>query len=216
MNWMIFSDHLHGYADDLLYLIGQVYLLNLVNWICFRGLFNFLGIHPRKLIGLPGILFSPFLHGSSEHFLMNAIPFFALSLMMLAILDWDSIFLYLQLMALIGGGLTWLVGRKGIHIGASGLVTGMFGWILYWTAMNPSLENMIILSVLLLYFGGIFLGIVPIEGASSWEGHLMGLIAGIICAKYAQPMEYYLSFLETVMTWQTNFLNFIESLSANI
>ena len=191
MNVLVFSENIHDYMNSLLYLIAGVYLCNLFNFIFMRSSLNIFGIHPRKIIGIPGIFLSPFLHGNTEHFLMNAIPFFFISLMMVVILDWDLMMLCLETIIIFSGILTWIFGRRGVHIGASGLVTGMFGWVLYWTMYNPSVVNIIVLSILLLYFSSIFFGIIPVHEKVSWEGHLMGLIAGIVCAKYPQVIEFY-------------------------
>ncbi len=191
MDVLVFSEYMQEYMQDLAYGMAGVYVFDLFNMVVLQGFFNIFGIHPRKLIGLPGILLSPFLHANTEHFVMNAIPFFFISLMMIAILDWDFLFLCLGAITISSGLLTWIVGRRGIHIGASGLVTGMFGWVLYWTIYHPNLVNIVILSLLVLYFGSIFLGIVPTHSKISWEGHLMGLIAGILCAKYPQALIMY-------------------------
>ena len=37
-----------------------------------------LGVIPRTTVGLRGILFAPFLHGSLNHLVANSIPFLAL------------------------------------------------------------------------------------------------------------------------------------------
>ena len=191
MNVLIFSENIYDYMSELLYLIAGIYLFNLFNFIFLRSSLNIFGIHPRQLVGIPGIFLSPFLHGSTEHFLMNAIPFFFISLMMVVILDWDLMLLCLETIIIFSGILTWIAGRRGVHIGASGLVTGMFGWVLYWTMYNPSVVNIVILSILLIYFSSIFFGIIPVDAKISWEGHLMGLISGVVCAQYPQVIEFY-------------------------
>ena len=42
------------------------------------NIFLILGIIPRKWYGLPGILFSPFLHGGFTHLLFNSLPMLVL------------------------------------------------------------------------------------------------------------------------------------------
>ncbi len=46
----------------------------------FQGGLAGLGIHPRSLVGLVGILFAPFIHVSFAHLIANTIP--------LAVLGW--------------------------------------------------------------------------------------------------------------------------------
>ena len=41
--------------------------------------FNSYGVLPRKLSGLKGVLFSPFIHGSIEHLYHNTVPLVLLS-----------------------------------------------------------------------------------------------------------------------------------------
>ena len=63
------------------YPILFVILIWLIFWIEFR--FNVdlksFGIQPRKIEGISGIIFSPFLHLSLEHLINNSIPLFLLS-----------------------------------------------------------------------------------------------------------------------------------------
>ncbi len=201
MNVLDFSENMQNYASSLIYLIAEVYSFNIINFFLFKKVFNSLGIRPRRLWGLPGIICAPFLHGSTEHFLMNAVPFFFISLMMIAILDWDLSFLCIETIALVSGFLTWIVGRPGIHLGASGVVTGMFGWVMYWTIYSPTFVNIAILAILFIYFGSIIMGIFPTHEGVSWEGHLMGLIAGTLCSKYPQIVDEYFQIQFTLLSW---------------
>ncbi len=191
MDVLAFSESLQDYAQGLLQILGGIYLFNLINLIFLKRILNSFGIRPRTIRGLPGIITSPFLHGSTEHFLMNAVPFFFIALMMIAILDWDLSWICIEAIAIASGALTWCVGRNGVHIGASGVVTGMFGWVAYWTIYSPTIVNIVILGVLLVYFGSILMGVFPEKPGVSWEGHFMGLVAGVLCAKYPQIVDQY-------------------------
>ena len=86
------------------------------------------------------------------------------------------------LMILIGGILTWLFGRSANHIGASGLIFSIWGYILLsaWFSKKP---KYIWLSVLVIFlYGGMVYGIYPLQVGVSWEGHLFGLVGGIYMA----------------------------------
>ena len=82
-----------------------------------------LGIFPLKIKGLPGILFSPFIHADFTHLFNNTIPFFLLSIALfyfysevaLKVFSWTYF---------LTGLLVWIAGREAWHIGASGLVYG--------------------------------------------------------------------------------------------
>ena len=49
--------------------VALIWFLELVDWLIFRGALDSLGIQPRTLAGLRGILFMPFLHDGLGHLL---------------------------------------------------------------------------------------------------------------------------------------------------
>ena len=59
-------------------LVLLAWLLEIVDALIFGGGLNGLGIQPRTLSGLRGILLMPLLHGSFSHLLANTIPFLVL------------------------------------------------------------------------------------------------------------------------------------------
>src|SRR3990167_1926234 len=67
--------------DELPLTAGFILLLfgiQIVNWMLGYRL-NFLGIRPRKIFGWIGIPFSPFLHGNFTHLILNSVPLFIFS-----------------------------------------------------------------------------------------------------------------------------------------
>lgn len=140
---------------------------------------NLLGIYPRHLSGLPGIFFHPFLHGSFNHLFFNSIPLFVLLTFTLT-LGWVNFVCITLFIVLINGLLTWLLGRKGLHVGASGLVMGYWSFLLVYSYRNPSVLTFVLALICLYYFGSLIFNIFPTEEGVSWEGHLFGLIAGVI------------------------------------
>jgi membrane associated rhomboid family serine protease len=137
------------------------------------------GITPRSLHGLIGILCSPFLHVNFNHIFYNTLPLLVLSDFLLIHGLYYFSFVTISIM-IIGGFLLWLFGKTGIHVGASGLITG------YWAVLVSNIYEQGTLTAILLgctalyTFAGIFFGIFPKDRGVSWEGHLFGLIAGII------------------------------------
>lgn len=159
------------------YLLLAVWIVNIINWACKSPL-NLLGLYPRSLWGLMGIIFSPFLHANFNHLFFNTIPFFVLGMFLLAF--GKTFFIAVTIIiALAQGILVWLFGRKYIHIGASGLISGYFGFILGLAYLQPTLVSLVLAAVTLYYFGTIILGVFPSSRLISWESHLAGLIAGI-------------------------------------
>ena len=142
-----------------------------------------LGIIPRNLIGLRGILFAPFLHGSLPHLLSNSIPF--------AMMGWFVMlrdgrhFIPVTAAAMLGSGLVaWLLGASGsVHVGASGVIFGYLGFLMFsgWYARSAA---SIVLAVLVsVMWGGLVFGVLPGEAGISWQAHLGGFIGGALAAR---------------------------------
>jgi membrane associated rhomboid family serine protease len=171
----------------LLKIIGALWLFNILNWMT-KSRFNLLGLFPRKIYGLPGLIFSPLLHADFTHLLFNTLPLFTLSLFILSM----GVKLFLHVTAIIWllqGLLVWCFGRKGNHIGASGVIAGYFAFVLAQAIDKPSVTTLFVGGIALYYFGGILLSLFPSEERVSWEGHLFGFIAGIF-AVYALSNSY--------------------------
>ena len=157
--------------------IGMLWGANIINW-AMGSVFNNLGIRPRNLFGLIGIVFAPFLHGGVNHLFFNTIPLFILGLFLLG--DGMSVFIIATVMIAFFGGLAvWLIGRPGIHIGASAVIAGYFGYVLASAYESPSFTTLSLCLVALYYFGGILFSLFPSEEGVSWEGHLTGFVAGV-------------------------------------
>lgn len=138
-----------------------------------------LGISPRRWYGLPGIILAPLLHANFNHIFFNSIPLLVLSNFLL--IHGLGYFLLVTLyITLLSGCLVWCFGKPGVHLGASGLITGYWALLVADIYQQGTLTAIILGLLSLYYFAGIFLGIFPGRKGVSWEGHLFGLIAGII------------------------------------
>lgn len=155
-----------------------LWVFNIVNWSTGSRL-NILGIIPRNIYSLPGIIFSPILHYDFNHLFFNSIPLFVLASLIL--IKGKLIFWFVTAtVTLISGLAVWLFGRRSIHIGASGLVMGYFGFILANAYHNASMIAVIAAILGLYYFSGLLLALIPSgEKGISWEGHIFGFLAGI-------------------------------------
>jgi membrane associated rhomboid family serine protease len=148
----------------------------------FCGGLNQFGIFPRTLIGLRGILFAPFLHGGFPHLIANTIPFITLG--WLVMLRRTSDFFWVSAIAAVIGGLgTWVIGAPGCHIGASGVIFGYVGYLIARGYFDRKIGSMLFSIVVLVLYGGLLWGVLPLQYGISWEGHLFGLIGGVVAAK---------------------------------
>ncbi len=164
----------------LLSFAAVMWIVELVNWAVSHDL-NSLGILPRTTSGLIGIPLAPFLHGSIGHLVSNTIPFLVLG--GLVLIQGKQKFLEVTAIVITFGGLgVWLVGRSSFHIGASGLVFGYFGYLLARGWYDRSAVSILIAVAVLLVYGGLLVGVLPTLSFVSWEGHLFGLLAGVLVA----------------------------------
>ena len=149
------------------------------------------GIRPLETDGLWGILFAPLLHANWAHLAANTGP--ALVLGFLVTLAGLSRFLWATAIVWIVGGLgTWLIGNWGSscglesdHIGASGLIFGWLTFLLVFGFFTRSGWQIVVGLVVLVLYGGVLWGAVPVLnvcGGVSWQGHLCGGIAGVLAA----------------------------------
>ena len=160
-----------------------VLLLWIIFWFEMKFGFNFVkyGLYPRTFSGLKGILISPFIHGDLKHLFNNSVPIFVL-LMTLFYFYRKVAFKVLIYGTLLLGLLTWIIGRSSFHIGASGIVYLLFGFI-FFSGLFQKYYRLIAVSLMVIFlYGGMIWYIFPSKDGISWEGHLSGLIVGIIYA----------------------------------
>ena len=170
-------------------LVAIFWIITFVNEIFLRGRLNALGILPLNPVGLRGVLFAPFLHGGFYHVAANTVPFIVLG--WLVMLRNISDFYFVSIIAALVGGLgTWLVGDpRSVHIGASGVIFGYFGYLLFRGYFERSFVAIAISLVIAVTYGSLIWGVLPTRSYISWEGHLFGFIGGIIAAKLLSPSK---------------------------
>ncbi len=161
--------------------IGLIMVLVMVNALIGIPLSDY-GIVPRSPERLYGVLLAPFLHGNYLHALSNAVGLMALG--SLAAIYGGRSFPWACLIIVVTSGLgVWLFGRPSTHIGASGLVFGLFGYLLVKGILDKSILSALTALVVAAVFGlPIVYGILPANDYISWEGHLCGLAAGVLAA----------------------------------
>jgi membrane associated rhomboid family serine protease len=146
------------------------------------------GIRPLETDGLWGIVFAPLLHSGWQHLMANTVP--ALILGFLVTLAGLSRFIYATAIVWIVGGFgTWLIGNVGAppgvetdHIGASGLIFGWLTFLVFFGLFTRTVWQIIVGIVVLLFYGGVLLGVLPGTYGVSWQGHLCGALAGLLAA----------------------------------
>ena len=157
------------------------WLLEGIDWV-LGGALDYFGVIPRTAVGLRGILFGPFLHGNFAHLAANTVPFLILG--WLVLLSGVQVFWWVTgITAVISGLGIWLFGAtNSIHLGASGLIFGYFGFLLLRGFFERSLGAILGSLLVGIAYGGILWGVLPLEAGVSWQAHLFGFIGGCLAA----------------------------------
>lgn len=144
------------------------------------------GLWPRTFDGALGIITLPLIHADFNHLYANTIPLFVLG---------SSLFYFYRSIALrvflliwvFSGVWVWGMGRESYHIGASGLVYGLAAFLFVSGLIRREPRLMAISMFVAFLYGSLIWGVFPDmfpEKNISWEGHLMGILAGVVFAIY--------------------------------
>lgn len=176
-----------------------IFFLMLI-WVVFWAQVRFFpviktwGIVPQTLIGLRGVMLSPFIHSDIEHIYHNSIPLVVLTM---------ALFYFYRAIAwkvllygiLLSGLITWVIGRPANHIGASGLIYVLVSFV-FFKGIFARHFRLVALSLMIIFlYGSMIWYVFPIKDGMSWEGHLGGLITGFLFAvifrkAIAKPERY--------------------------
>lgn len=174
-------------------MLAVMWVLEAVDYV-LGGSLDMYGIAGWDPDGLVGIFFAPFLHGGFGHLMANSVPLLILGFLA-AVRDLRK-FLWASLLIIVIGGLgTWASSPGVITIGASGLVFGYFGFVLARGLFDRRMVDILIgVGVAVAYYS-ILWGLLPNQQGISWQGHLFGLVGGVVAAwvlrrKKAVPAEF--------------------------
>lgn len=156
--------------------------VHIANIGLFNGRLILEGIYPRQLEGLQGVLWAPFLHGSFSHLIANTIPLFTLGGLIL-LGEAGDFLIVTVISALISGLGTWLIGApNSVHVGASGVIFGYFGYLLLRGYFDRSAFAITTSILVIIFYGSFLWGVLPTQPGVSWEGHLFGFFGGCLTA----------------------------------
>lgn len=163
-----------------IYFVLLLWAVELLEWAT-AGRWERFGILPRDWRGLTGIVSAPLIHGNFSHLFSNTVP--------LLVLGWALIYFYRGLAYrvvlitwLLDGLGVWLMGRPSYHIGASGLVYGMTSFVFFSGLLRRNRQLLALSLAVVFVYGGLVWGMLPYLTHLSWEGHLMGFLAGVFLA----------------------------------
>lgn len=180
----------HAYGSTIETVVYPVLILA-VMWTVHWGVllssekWYTLGILPGNWVGLRGILFSPFLHSDSDwaHILNNSFP--------IVILTGALVYFYYEvarnvflLSWFFSGLFVWIVASPngGYHIGMSSIIYALAAFLFVSGTLRKFKPLQGISLFVAFVYGSMIWGILPLQERVSWEGHLGGMLTGIVLA----------------------------------
>ena len=177
---MMNRDHMRvffGRTAALVAFVALLWAVQVANWIFGYGLNPAFGLIPRHVSGLDGVIAMPLLHGSFAHLMANTPPLLVMGGLLVATTT-RALLAVSAVVIGLGGGLVWLFGSSAIHIGASGLVFGWYGFLVARGLVDRSPITLGAALVVGVLYGSLLWGVFPGQPSVSWEAHLFGAIAG--------------------------------------
>ena len=140
------------------------------------------GLIPWDYHHLQGILLMPFAHADPQHLWGNTFQLFLG--VFLIFLHFRNVSKYILLIQWLGtGAVLFFIGKVGtLHIGSSGVVYGLFGFLIFAGFFAGNRRLRLLSFMILMYYGGMLWGVFPWQEKVSWEGHLAGLLVGTVTA----------------------------------
>ena len=135
--------------------------------------------------GLRGIVLMPWIHAHSDikHILNNSLPTFLL--LGLLFYSYKTVAWRVFLLSwLVTGALLWLIGGSNgaVHIGMSGVIYALAGFLFASGVLRGYLPLQALSLFIIFLYGSMIWGVFPTQPRVSWQGHLSGLIVGVVLA----------------------------------
>lgn len=139
-------------------------------------------VTPREIGELRDVVPAAFLHFGFGHLMANTVPLLILGF--IAAVSGIRRFAGVVAVIILTSGLgVWLFAPAGTFTaGASGVVFGLFGYLLVrgFVDRRPTWVGIgLVVGVL---YGSILWGALPTDSGISWQGHLFGLLGGVLAA----------------------------------
>ncbi|GAB3233821.1 rhomboid family intramembrane serine protease [Glycomyces halotolerans] len=162
--------------------IAAMWALLIADWI-IPVPFTQWGITPRETEGLfPGFIAAPLLHAGTGHLIANMVPLAVMGTIA-ALRDWRAFTIALPITVLASDLGVWLTSPTGtVTIGASGVVFGLFGYLIGRGIFLRRIGDIAISVLIIAVYGSMILGVLPTRPHISWQAHLFGFIGGLIAA----------------------------------
>ncbi|MEU1122767.1 rhomboid family intramembrane serine protease [Streptomyces sp. NPDC005899] len=140
------------------------------------------GVSPREPAELADIVPAAFLHGGWDHVASNTVPLLVLGFV--AALAGTGRLAAVVLVVIVTSGLgVWLTAPPDtVTLGASGVVFGLFGYLLVRGFVDRRPVDVLVGVIIAAVYGSLLWGVLPTDSGISWQGHLFGLVGGVVAA----------------------------------
>lgn len=179
-----FDSHLRNAIPPALVVLAIMWLFY---WADYLFIYDFhqLGVVPKQLTGLKGLVFMPWIHAHSDfkHILNNSVPAFLL--IALLFYSYKEIAWRVFLGAwFLTGLLLWIFAADNgaHHIGMSGVIYSLAAFLFTSGVLRKYLPLQALALFIVFLYGSLIWGIFPTKERISWEGHLSGMIVGVLLA----------------------------------
>ncbi|MET8074779.1 rhomboid family intramembrane serine protease [Streptomyces sp. NPDC005303] len=162
--------------------VALLWLLEVVDVASGHAL-DGLGITPRTPSELVDVVPAAFIHFGFAHVAANSVPLLVMGF--LAALGGLRRFAAVCALIIVADGLgVWLIAPAHTNTaGASGLIFGLFGYLVVSGVVERRplgvLAGVLVGAV---WGSSIVMGLAPTQTGVSWQGHLLGLMAGVAAA----------------------------------
>jgi membrane associated rhomboid family serine protease len=168
-------------AVTMLVILAAIWIVQFANVADSYALDPEFGVQPHVLASLPDIFAAPFLHGSWSHIEGNSVPLLILGF--LAAYRSLVKFAWVTAIVVVTSGLfVWLTAPAGSYtVGASAVIAGWLGYVMLRGVFDRRITDIVIGVIA----GFLYLGqfeFLPNNSMISWQGHLSGLLTGMLCA----------------------------------
>ncbi|MFI6939127.1 rhomboid family intramembrane serine protease [Streptomyces sp. NPDC050418] len=161
--------------------LGLLWLLEAVDVASGHALDTY-GIAPREPGELRDVIPAAFLHYGWDHLIANSMPLLVLGFLA-ALSGLRRFFSVVALITVASGLGVWLTApAHSVTAGASGVVFGLFGYLLIRGFVDRRAVDVVIGLLVGVVYGSILWGVLPTTEGISWQGHLFGLLGGVLAA----------------------------------
>ena len=169
----------------LLWIVHTLRLvLSFLGLLSDQGSAQIFGIHPGSgVTGLWAVFSAPLIHGDWRHLFGNSVSLLILG-SLVGLRGPGQLWQVSIISALTSGLGIWLIApRTTVHVGASGIVFGYLGALLFMGFFQRRPLSILLSVACLVLFGNMVTGLFPGVPGVSWQGHLFGFLGGVLAAR---------------------------------